>query len=192
MAQTDEELLAQTKSGDGTAFEVLVDRYMRKAYFIAYDIVGNQEDARDLSQEAFVKAYESLARFRGESSFYTWFYRILVNCCFDFRKRRIRIDAVTVEPLTDPDTGREVERPIQATGRESNPLEALRQTELGEKIREAVATLTPQQRTAFILKNDQGLRIKEIAKVMRVAEGTVKAHLHWAAKSLQVKLKAYR
>lgn len=192
MAQTDEELVTQAKRGDGSAFEVLVDRYMKKAYFIAYDIVGNQEDARDLSQEAFVRAYESLARFRGDSSFYTWFYRILVNCCFDFRKRRTRIGAVTVAPLTDPDTGREVERPIRATGRESDPLEALRQTELGGKIREAVATLTPQQRTAFVLKNDQGLPIKEIAKIMRVAEGTVKAHLHWAAKSLQEKLKAYR
>ena len=192
MAETDEELVARTKSGDGSAFEVLVDRYMKKAYFIAYDIAGNQEDARDLSQEAFVKVYESLARFRGDSSFYTWFYRILVNCCFDLRKRRTRIDGMTVGPLTDPDTGREVERPIAATGRDSDPLEALRQTELGEKIREAVETLTPQQRTAFILKNDQGLQIKEIAKIMRVAEGTVKAHLHWAVKSLQEKLKVYR
>ncbi len=192
MAETDEALVARTKSGDGSAFEVLVDRYMKKAYFIAYDIVGNQEDARDLSQEAFVKAYESLARFRGDSRFYTWFYRILVNCCFDFRKRRIRIDGMTVAPLTDPDTGREVDRPIAATGRDSNPLEALRQTELGEKIREAVGALTPQQRTAFVLKNDQGLQIKEIAKIMRVAEGTVKAHLHWAVKSLQEKLKTYR
>jgi RNA polymerase sigma-70 factor (ECF subfamily) len=159
----DEELVASAQRGDRRAFEALVERHKQKAYHIAFDFARDREEARDLSQEAFLKAFIHLKNFDGRSTFYTWFYRILVNLCLDFKRRQKRAPAdefdETVEHQLDP----------------SHELAA----------NSALEALPAKQRTVFILRNHQGMSIKEIAETLQTAEGTVKVHLHRAVTALR-------
>lgn len=179
----DNELVTLTQKGSREAFEVLVERYKQKAYRIAFDFTRDREEAKDLSQEAFLRAFTHLKSFDLRAGFYTWFYRILVNLCLDYRRHRGR---VTWESLDDkPD--RATER-SDTTGAIQPPDQAVMSGEISRRIGAALAELPPKQRAAFILKNHQGLSIQEIAKVMQSAEGTVKAHLHRAVAVLRQKL----
>lgn len=179
----DEELVASARQGDRRAFEELVDRHERRAYHIAFDFTRNREDAKDLSQEAFLKAFTNLKNFDGRSSFYTWFYRIIVNLCLDYKRRQKRAPADTfdervenqVEPSHEPEKTRPPDQDIMAR-------------QISRAVGEALETLPARQRTAFVLKNHQGLSIKEIAELMETAEGTVKVHLHRAVTALRERL----
>ena len=179
----DEELVALARDGAHKAFEELVERYKHKTYHIAFGFARDREEAKDLSQDAFLKAYMNLTKFDGRSSFYTWFYRILVNLCLDHKRRRSRRPneefSEAVENQLDPS------HPVAA----SASLDAhVMASQLSRKVGVALQTLPPKQRTAFILKNHQGLSIKEIAEVMETAEGTVKVHLHRAVMALRENL----
>lgn len=177
----DEELVALAKNGDLRAFEDLVERYKQKAYHIAFDFTRDREEAKDLSQEAFLRAYTKLAYFDGRSGFYTWFYRILVNMCLDYRrwKKRTAADAYdeSVEARVEPShsTAPSLDEHVIAR-------------EMSEKVGIALEALPPKQRTVFILKNHRDLSIKEIAELMHAAEGTVKVHLHRAVSALRQSL----
>jgi RNA polymerase sigma-70 factor, ECF subfamily len=179
----DEELVASAKDGDRGAFEELVERHKRKAYHIAFDFARDREEAKDLSQEAFLKAFTNLKKFDGRSSFYTWFYRILVNLCLDYKRRQKRAPAdefdETVEHQVEP--SHEPRMPI-------SPDQHVFAGQFSRKVGIALEALPAKQRTAFILKNHQGLSIKEIAEMMQTAEGTVKVHLHRAVTSLRQRL----
>lgn len=179
----DEELVASARQGDRHAFEELVERHKRRAYHIAFDFSRNQEDAKDLSQEAFLKAFTNLKNFDGRSSFYTWFYRILVNLCLDYKRRQKRTPAGIfdesvenqIEPSHEPEKPRSPDQQVWAR-------------QISHKVGEALDALPARQRTAFVLKNHQGLSIKEIAELMETAEGTVKVHLHRAVTALRERL----
>ncbi|MFQ5683593.1 MAG: RNA polymerase sigma factor [Candidatus Binatia bacterium] len=175
----DEELVSLAQSGDREAFEVLVERYKQKAYHIAFGFTRDREEAKDLSQDAFLRAFTHLKGFNLRASFYTWFYRILVNLCLDYRRRRGRI-------LWDSLDGN-AER-FEPGDPSNSPDQAAIAKEMSRKVGLAVEALPPKQRTAFILKNHQGLSIHEIAKVMQSAEGTVKVHIHRAVVALQQSL----
>lgn len=179
----DEELVALVQKGDRRAFEELVERHKQKAFRIAFDFARDREEAKDLSQDAFLKAFTHIGRFDGRSGFYTWFYRILVNVCLDYRRRAKRILAEefneTVENQVAPSDL--VRSPV-------SPDQQAMASQLSRKVGVALETLPPKQRTAFILKNHQGLSIKEIAKTMDTAEGTVKVHLHRAVTALRQRL----
>ncbi|MBI4524240.1 MAG: sigma-70 family RNA polymerase sigma factor [Deltaproteobacteria bacterium] len=179
----DEKLVALARSGQRGAFELLMERYKQKAYRIAFDFTRDREEAKDLSQEAFLRAYIHLKDFDQRASFYTWFYRILVNLCLDHRRRGKRISWQSLEDKNDkvPGAG-------EVPDNTSSPDEEAIAEELSRKVLSALAALPPRQRTAFILKNHQGLAIHEIAKVMQTAEGTVKAHLHRAVVTLRQSL----
>ena len=179
----DEELVTLAQRGQREAFEVLVERYKQKAYRIAFDFTRDREEAKDLSQEAFLRAFTHLKGFDLRSGFYTWFYRILVNLCLDYRRRRGRI---AWEPL-DEKTDKADERSEMA-GTIPSPDQEVLTEELSQRIGKALAELPAKQRTAFILKNHQGLSIHDIAKVMQTAEGTVKTHLHRAVTTLRQRL----
>jgi len=176
----DEELVASAQKGDHQAFEELVQRHQQKAYRIAFDFARDREEAKDLSQEAFLRAYTHLSNFDGRSGFYTWFYRILVNICLDYRRRQKRTSAEefneTVESQIEP--GHHTANPV-------SPDQQVMAGQLSRKVGEALESLPPKQRTAFILKNHQGLSIREIAEIMHTAEGTVKVHLHRAVTALR-------
>ncbi len=176
----DEELVGLAQQGDRRAFEELVERHKQKAYYIAFDISRDREDAKDLSQEAFLKAFTNLKNFDGRSSFYTWFYRILVNLCLDFKRRQKRTPTDSFDET--------LESPMESSYEPQKPPAPDQQVLAGQfsrRIGEALEALPARQRTAFILKNHQGLSIKEIADLMETAEGTVKVHLHRAVTALR-------
>jgi RNA polymerase sigma-70 factor (ECF subfamily) len=179
----DEELVALAQGGDRRAFEELIERHKHKAYHIAFGFARDREEAKDLSQEAFLKAFAYLKKFDGRSSFYTWFYRIVVNVCLD-HKRRTKHSAAGEFDETD-------ESQLEPTHQPARPLPLDQQvlaSQLSLKVGAALETLPAKQRTAFILKNHQGLSIKEIAAMMETAEGTVKVHLHRAVTALRQRL----
>jgi RNA polymerase sigma-70 factor (ECF subfamily) len=179
----DEELVASAQKGDRRAFEELVERHKHKAYHIAFDFARDREEAKDLSQDAFLKAFTHLKNFDGRSSFYTWFYRILVNLCLDYKRRQKRAPTdefdETVEHQAEP--SHESRMPL-------SPDQHVFAGQISRKVGVALQALPPKQRTAFILRNHQGLSIKEIAETMQTAEGTVKVHLHRAVMALRQRL----
>jgi len=176
----DEELVALAQAGDRGAFEELIERHKHKAYHIAFGFARNREEAKDLSQEAFLKAFAYLKKFDGRSSFYTWFYRIVVNVCLDHKRRSKRRAADEFDETS--------ESRIEPSHQMNNPLPLDQQVLAGQislRVKTALQTLPAKQRTAFVLKNHQGLSIKEIAEMMDTAEGTVKVHLHRAVTALR-------
>lgn len=176
----DEELVALAQKGQREAFEILVERYKQKAYRIAFDFSRDREEAKDLSQEAFLRAFTHLGSFDLRAGFYTWFYRILVNVCIDYRRRRGHITWESFDEKTDKaDNSSEMSTTISSPDREALA------GEISRRVGEALQDLPAKQRTAFILKNHQGLSIREIAEVMQAAEGTVKTHLHRAVTTLR-------
>ncbi|MBI3307408.1 MAG: RNA polymerase sigma factor [Candidatus Omnitrophica bacterium] len=174
----DHVLIRKAREGDVSSFSALVRLYERRAVHIAYSFLGNREDARDAAQEAFVKIYENLSRFRGDSQFSTWFYRILVNTCKDFLKKK-RIKFVNPEE-EDNVPEKETDQP--------DALEALLNKELGSSIRQALDKLPFQQRSAFTLRYLEGLSLQEIAYAMDLTEGAVKAHLWQAQEKMKKNL----
>lgn len=179
----DEKLVTLAQQGERKAFEKLVERYKQKAYRIAFDFTRDQEEAKDLSQEAFLRAFTHLDSFDQRSGFYTWFYRILVNLCLDHRRRGQRVRWQPFEDYDGKVAGdNEIANPAATPDRQAMS------SEISRKIGTALASLPAKQRTAFLLKNHEGLSINEIAKIMQTAEGTVKAHLHRAVTTLRQNL----
>jgi len=175
----DSELVKEFQAGSERAFNDLVLRYRKEIYYLALGIVGGHDDAEDLAQEAFVRAYHALPKFRAESGFYTWLYRITINLCLNhLRTRRLRsyIGLERIEPvMPGPD---EADAPVELA-------------ELSAKARTAIQALPPKQRTVFILRHFQGLPHAEIAKIMDRDEGTIKANYFQAVRKLRRALGPY-
>lgn len=171
-------LAAQARSGDVSAFEELVRRYRNDVFALSYHFVRNREEAWDISQEVFIKAYRSLKWFRGEASFKTWLMRITANHCKDHFKKR-RLDVIPFEDAVKS----------EARAALPTPTERLEAVELGAAIEKAVDMLPAKHRTAFILREYEGLSYQDMAKVMRCNLGTVMSRLHHARKKLQNTLK---
>jgi RNA polymerase sigma-70 factor (ECF subfamily) len=179
----DEQLVALARNGDQKAFEELVERHKQKAFHIAFDFTRDREAAKDLSQDAFLKAYTHLKSFDGRSGFYTWFYRILVNLCLDYKRRQQRHPAESYEERIE--SGAEIKHQSDAV---PMPEQQVIAGQISRRVDAALEALPAKQRTAFILRNHQGLSIREIAAMMESAEGTVKVHLHRAVMSLRQSL----
>ncbi len=183
--QEDIHLVQRLKQGDEEAFTELVDKYKGKAFSIAYNFVNNIEDARELSQEAFVKVYNSIDKFQEGSTFYTWFYRVLVNLCLDFKKKK-RLKTISFSQFkhNQSDDGSDPMERIKDEQAQS-PSEKLLIKEQNERIGQAVKSLPEKQRIVFILRNYENMPLKEIALYIKSREGTVKSHLARAVKKLQ-------
>jgi RNA polymerase sigma-70 factor, ECF subfamily len=156
---------------------------MEKAFRIAFDFTHDVETAKDLSQDAFLRAFTRIKQFDGRSSFYTWFYRLVVNICLDHLRRKGRVIWERLEK--DDEDGREL--PELADGAATPDAHAI----AGETKRRVDSTLREmpnKQRTAFLLRNHQGLSIQDIAKVMKTTEGTVRVYLHRAVAALRQSL----
>lgn len=176
-------LIERIKEGDERAFEELVNRYKGMGFSLAYRFLGNPEDARDISQEAFARVYLHIRDFRGESTFKTWFFRIIINLCrrsISGRQRKtVQSLDLYMEKETDPQAREDVE-------------EEVRRKELRVAIEEAVRRLPAKQREVFIMKHMEGMKVSEISEVLNCAEGTVKIHLFRAVRALQERLKGWR
>lgn len=173
-ADEDIALVARAQTGDTGAFEELVRRYRNEVYALSYHFLRNREEAWDVSQEAFIKAYRSLKSFRGEAGFKTWLMRITANHCKDFIKKR----KLSTAPL-------ETALPGEAPSGMADPSDRLAAKELGEAIESAVAGLPEKHRAAFVLREYQGLSYQEMSEVMECSLGTVMSRLHHARKKLQ-------
>jgi len=186
MAERSEQiLLEQARDGNEESFARLVDAHAAKLINLGWRMTGSREQAEDLAQEAFLRLHRSLAGFRGESSLSTWLYRTLSRLAIDHLrreklKRKIFFfrhhDSEQADPVdVAADTG-------------PGPGETLLVAETGERVRRALQRLSPQQRAVFTLRHDEGLSLQEIAEVLQLSPGTVKAHLHRAVTSLREQL----
>jgi RNA polymerase sigma-70 factor (ECF subfamily) len=179
-------LIERAKNGERQAFDSLVDMHKEKAFGLAFSFIGNVEDAKDVLQEAFVKAYVGIINFRGSSSFYTWFYRILVNQCKDFlRKKRAR-SGVFLDPL--PSLEEDGDNAPEAVDSSPGPSQMALNSETRQLINEAVSGLPEKQKAVFILKHIQGMKLNEIADVVGCSESTAKVHLFRAIRGLRCRL----
>jgi RNA polymerase sigma-70 factor, ECF subfamily len=192
---SDEELVSQVQAGRSLAMEELVRRYQNKVYGIAYSMCSeNVGEAEDITQEAFLRAFRSINRFRGESSFYTWLYRIAANLCMDKKRiwhrwqRIFRPWSDAKNPGEGPENSSDADQNHEP---QQSPADLLRQKQLSKDVQESLRSLPEKQRIAFQLKVFQGMSIHEIAQVMGTAEGTVKSHLFRATHSLRDTLKEW-
>lgn len=195
MTLRDEELVARIREGEDWATEELVNRYQQKTYAIAYHMCGEDgEEAQDLTQEAFLRVFRSLVKFRGDSSFYTWFYRIVVNVCLDSRRRSRRWKQI-FSPWRQVQRGKGSEGDVpeeQPDMRDDiNPVSALSGKQFAKEIKRSLKALPERQRLVFQLKVLHGMSIREIAQVIGTAEGTVKSHLFRATRFLREELKEW-
>jgi RNA polymerase sigma-70 factor (ECF subfamily) len=182
---SDEALCARVAARDEGAFDQLVERYQARAYRLAWSLLRDPEDARDVSQEAFLRVYQSAGRFRGEARFSTWFYRILVNLALDHRRRRR-----WWERAVAPDRGEEETALVErqpASG--PDPGERASEGQTMTRLWDAVRRLSPQQRAAVVLSVQEQLSTAEVAAVLEISEPTVRVHLHRAVQALRKVLK---
>src|ERR1700721_2556939 len=188
----DDELIREAQRGERTAFDSLVRRYDQSVLRLALHMLGNEQDAQDVHQEAFLKAYRHLGNFRFECSFYTWLYRIVTNLCLDqLRRRKSRRE----DPSTVIDSsGEEMDLMANLTdGRASaNPARELERKTMNKAIQEALDQLTPRERTVFELKHYQGLKLRTIGEMLSTTEETAKNTLFRATRKLRARLAPVR
>lgn len=185
----DEQILVRrAQQGDLEAYDELVRLHQERIYGTIYHMTSNHEDANDLSQEAFVKAFHSLKSFKGGSSFYTWIYRIAVNKTINFLKQRNRRTHMS---LNDLDFNAENDPDLVALISDKTPRRDAALTELQEKLNAAMMKLSEPHRLAVVLHDIQGLSHEEIAQVMDCNIGTVRSRLFYARQQLQAYLSEY-
>ncbi len=176
----DQALVRAAQQGDMGAFEELVGRHRDKIYARAYSMMRNEEEAIDLSQEAWVKGWQRLAQFQGESSFGTWMTRIVINLCLDQLRKHKRQRTESIEELSEESGGVERQMPIVT----ANPTAGLERAELRQRIDRALSQLSHEHRTVLVLHEFEELEYKEIAKVMGCSIGTVMSRLFYARRKL--------
>jgi len=189
-ADTDRSIVQQVQAGDVAAFDQLILKYRERLYGVIYNMTSNREDTADLVQDAFIKAFQSINRFGGQSSFFTWLYRIAINSALShLRKNKLRT-FFSLERVDEND--RPSAEVIAALTDDSNGAD--RETfakELQEKLNEAMHKLSIKHRTVVTLYEIDGLSHQEIAEVMKCSVGTVRSRLHYAKQLLQSELQPY-
>ena len=185
----DVDLVKASQDGMLAAFDELIQRYQQKVYASVYHMTSSHEDADDLTQESFIKAYKALKRFKGESSFYTWIYRIAVNRTINFLKQRKRKSYHM--SLNDMDMQVEKHADLLMFISDNTPRRDVRLNELQEKMNEAMQKLSQTHRLTVTLHDVQGMSHEEIGKIMDCNTGTVRSRLFYARQQLQALLSEY-
>ena len=183
--QDDRQWVEMAQQGDVAAFDKLVEMYHSRIYTLTYQMTSNREDAEDLTQEIFVKAFEALPRFKGHSSFYTWLYRIGINKTINYRKKRNRNRPLSLDAMEQEVKQDEVYHDLSSKG---SPLRNLSLSELQLKLNEAMQRLSEKHRTVVVMHDMQGIPHDEIANVVGVSVGTVRSRLFYARRQLQADL----
>jgi RNA polymerase sigma-70 factor (ECF subfamily) len=186
------ELIREAQAGNRAAFDSLVRQYEQQVLRLALHLTGSEQDAEDIYQEAFLKAYRYLGNFRFECSFYTWIYRIVTNLCLDqLRRKKTRREDQAV--ILDH-SGDEIDMLASVSDERafSNPARELDRKVLGNRIQEALAKLTPRERMVFELKHYQGLRLRTIGEMLNTTEETAKNTLFRATKKWRAQLAGLR
>lgn len=187
-ADSDWAVVQRVQGGDLTAFDHLILKYRERVYGVVYNMTSNREDAADLTQDTFIKAFQSIHRFQGQSSFFTWLYRIAVNSTLThLRKAKLRT-FFSFEKINEEDKSSEV---LGLLTDKSGADRELFVKELQEKLNEAMQKLSIKHRTVVTLFEIDGLSHEEIAEVMNCSVGTVRSRLHYAKQLLQSELQSY-
>ena len=181
-------LVRRAQTGDLTAYDTLIQRYQERIYATIYHMTSNHEDANDLAQETFIKGYQALKSFKGDSGFYTWIYRIAINKTINFLKQRRNRTHMS---LNDLDLNAEHDPDMVSLVSENTPRRNLGLTELQEKLNAALQKLSPTHRLVVTLHDVQGLSHEEIGKIMDCNVGTVRSRLFYARQQLQAYLSDY-
>ncbi len=182
---TDSELVRRAQQEDLAAYDLLIRRYQERIYATLYNMTSNHEDANDMTQETFIKAYKALKSFKGDSSFFTWIYRIGVNKTINFLKQRKNRSAMS---LNDVDFNAEHDPDLVALVSDKTPSRDAGLTELQERLNAAMLKLSEPHRLVVTLHDIQGLPHEEIAKIMECNVGTVRSRLFYARQQLQALL----
>jgi RNA polymerase sigma-70 factor, ECF subfamily len=178
-------LIDRFKGGDQAAFEELVLKYQDRIYALCRNMLGNAQDAQDVAQDTFIKAYQKLKDFRPEASLYTWLYRIAVNTCLDYKKRPFW------ESLSRK-SGEDEEYILEPFSNEPSPEKLYESKQLGLVLHKSLRKLPVKLRTVIILKEFEGLSYEGIAEVLEVSIGTVKSRISRAREELKVLMKKFR
>lgn len=180
MTDPDAELVSRSRQGDKSAFAKLVNSYYEMVYVVCYGVLQNREAARDTTQEVFLKVFREIERFKGDSKFKTWLYRIAMNASIDVTRRRrpqVSLDATDVSDEED-----QAPVIIEETG--PGPRESASKAELKTLMAKAVEQLSPEHRAILVLREWQGLTYEEIAEALDLELGTVMSRIHYARKKL--------
>ena len=192
MPTDDLTLVRRARSGDQRAFSMLVERYQKKVYAVALAMVKDAEEALDVSQEAFVKVHRYLDRFKGDSSFYTWLYRITTNTCIDVLRRRgvTSSDSLEYDDTVQVDLA---EANLGALGSqlEASPARTVLRRELAEKLEEALQQLPEKHRAILVLRELEGMSYEDLARTLDIPKGTVMSRLFHARSKVQHLLSDY-
>jgi len=192
VATDDLTLVKRVKTGDQRAFKLLVERYQRKIYAVALGMVKDKEEALDISQEAFVKVYKYLDHFKGDSSFYTWLYRITVNISIDAlrKKQALRGEQVELDEAVKMDLA---EANIGALGSRlgTNPQKSALRKELAEKIQQALESVPEKHRAILLLREVEGMSYEDLSRTLEIPKGTVMSRLFHARTKVQKILSEY-
>lgn len=183
-AEIDRALIQRAQAGDTAAFRELVERHQRRAFAISFALVKDEEDAREVVQEAFIRVYRGLAQFHGGSSFFTWLYRIVTNLSIDVIRRPSRKETQLDEALDFEDAG---DAPLARIDG-ADPLDAVHRGELRGRIQAALAELPAYHRGVIVMRELQGMSYEEMAEAMGVSKGTIMSRLFHARRKLQLAL----
>ena len=181
MEASDLAVVARVKAGDHDAFRHLVERHSRSVFRLAYRLTGHEQDAEDVVQEAFLKAFREIRRFEARSSFATWLYRITVNCSHDLLRQRPR--AGSRPSLDDP--GLRVAADLADPSAAADPLRGLASRRIDERVRRAMSELSDQERSAFVMRHFEGLSIEEIGRVLDLKASAAKHSIFRAVHKLR-------
>ncbi len=190
MQYSDEELVERYGAGDGESFRMLVERYQDRVYHIVYGIVGNKDEAEDLSQEVFLRVYRFLHRFKGKSRFYTWLYRLTVNVCLSARRKR-KNEPGKIFSLADSSKYGDDPGEIELADESFSPLKVLQNREMAETIKSAINSLSEVLKSTFVLREFEELSYEELTRVLQCSKGTIKSRLSRAREQLRRKIEPY-
>jgi RNA polymerase sigma-70 factor (ECF subfamily) len=182
MASTDEELVTRSMGGDLDSFNQLVLRWERPIYALAYRVIGREEDARDVCQETFLRAFRALGGFKGQAKFSSWLYRITLNLCRDWIRRERR------QPIAQAPEGVDIIEMASETTPSESVEDLVARREIGQAVARAMAELPEEQRTAIILKEYHGLTFQEIADMQNCPLSTVKTRLYQGLSFLRLQI----
>lgn len=187
MPEHDAAVVARARSGDVEAFRLLVERHSRSVYSVAYRITGNCQDAEDVVQETFLKVYKQLDRFESRASFGTWVHRIAMNCSVDLLRSRSRR-----EQAEEDETLEEIAAAAPASDAHAiSPERLLASAEVSDRVRTAMARLSPLERVAFVLRHFEGESIEEISRVLAVRRNAAKHCVFRAVRKMRVALEVF-
>lgn len=185
MELSEKKLILESQNGNMTAFEELVSKYDRKVLALALRYVKNNDDAKDIYQEVFLRVFKGIKSFRFKSEFSTWLFRITTNVCLSYKDKQKRQRALSIDENYGSDDDEESGMKLQISAAEPSPEDDAKNSEIIDRVSDAVNELSPQQKMVFTMKHYDGYKIREIADIMNCTEGTIKKYLFTAVRKLR-------